>query len=190
MTCGILHQMGITPNQTFLNQVQHGLTTKAMCMKDKFTVRKLKTWNSFKNYADKFSHNWLFRGQSSDRWDIKSSLERTDFFGLYNEVELDFLIEFKRGARNFITEMEMPTNLVEWLALMQHHGAPTRLVDFTKSPYVAAFFAFENVPSSGNVAIWALNINIVKDRVEQYLVLRNSPEFEKDRKHLNDDRAI
>jgi hypothetical protein len=43
----------------------------------------------------------------------------------------------------------------QWLALMQHHGAPTRLLDLTWSPYVAAFFALER--ASGDAAVWALN---------------------------------
>jgi FRG domain len=42
----------------------------------------------------------------------------------------------------------------QWLALMQHHGAPTRLLDFTWSPYVAAFFALER--ATNDAALWAL----------------------------------
>jgi hypothetical protein len=45
-------------------------------------------------------------------------------------------------------------NYFEWLALMQHHGAPTRLLDFTWSPYVAAFFALER--AIGPAAVWAI----------------------------------
>jgi len=39
---------------------------------------------------------------------------------------------------------------------MQHHGAPTRLLDFTYSFYIAAYFALEE--SEKDCAIWALNM--------------------------------
>ena len=48
-------------------------------------------------------------------------------------------------------EAAVPTNLLEIFALMQHHGAPTRLLDLTHSAYVACFFAIENAfDESGN----------------------------------------
>jgi hypothetical protein len=48
-----------------------------------------------------------------------------------------------------------PDDDFQWLALMQHHGAPTRLIDFTWSPYVAAFFALERTLTDG--VVWAMN---------------------------------
>jgi hypothetical protein len=44
---------------------------------------------------------------------------------------------------------------------MQHHGAPTRLLDFTWSPYVAAFFALER--ATEDAAIWAVNLPLLWD---------------------------
>ena len=152
-----------------------------------YTIKQFKRWNQFKDFVNQFSDSWWFRGQSDAAWDLKSSFERTEFFRKYDGIESSFLIDFQRGAKNFLTEKETPADLIEWLALMQHHGAPTRLLDFTKSVYIASYFAFENADAkTKNVAIWAININIVRDRVIQHLNLSHSPEFEKARAKFSD----
>lgn len=51
---------------------------------------------------------------------------------------------------------------------MQHHGAPTRLLDFTFSPYVAAFFALER--ASADAAIWALNLPLLWDIHDRHTI--------------------
>jgi hypothetical protein len=51
---------------------------------------------------------------------------------------------------------EPETNL-EWLALIQHHGGPTRLIDFTRAPMVAAFFALEEDAPFERSAVWAID---------------------------------
>jgi hypothetical protein len=60
-------------------------------------------------------------------------------------------------------------NLLEWLALMRHHGSPSRLLDFSKSPYVAAFFATAEAGRNDAVAIWAIDARALKRRSAQVL---------------------
>jgi hypothetical protein len=70
-------------------------------------------------------------------------------------VEQELVREFKRAHHNYSTHTPHPDAMVEWLSLMQHHGAPTRFLDFTYSVHVAAYFAIE--AAEGDSAVWAIN---------------------------------
>ena len=62
--------------------------------------------------------------------------------------------------------------MIHWglsVSTMQHHGAPTRLLDFTYSVYVAAYFALENADSDG-CAVWAVNGPWTLDRARNALL--------------------
>lgn len=81
----------------------------------------------------------LYRGQNQD-WPLLPKLSRVKIRGK-NElsVEREMLENFKRLAKPHITRM--PCNDWEWLALAQHHGMATRLLDWTSNPLAALWFA-------------------------------------------------
>jgi hypothetical protein len=106
--------------------------------------------------------NWAFRGQADAEWQLQSSLSRqikvsgvSDAAWPGQEARIRRI--FERKAHLFISDP--PRDELEWLALMQHHGAPTRLLDLTWSPYVAAFFAVERATS--DAAVWAFNLPLI-----------------------------
>lgn len=159
-----------------------------MYMDKRYSTLHLQNWSDFKHFIDTLSENWVFRGQANAFWDLENAIERTDFIQLYKGVEVDFLAEFQRGARNYLNRDETPEHLIEWLALMQHHGAPTRLLDFSKSPFIAAYFAFENCYQSpeSNIAIWAVNIQCLKDAALEHLQQLFSTELESSGNVINE----
>lgn len=103
---------------------------------------------------------WAFRGQQDARWELVSSLSRylaafipdRSTWRLREERAIRI---FRRKAHNYLSDPSVLVNDLRCLALMQHHGAPTRLLDFTKSPFVAAFFALES--ADNDAAVYALN---------------------------------
>jgi hypothetical protein len=122
---------------------------------------RLKSWESFLKYltSTPYTH-WAFRGEQHAEWPLYSALSRyLQTFGIHPrawpEQEQRILRIFKRKAHQYLPQPPEIDDDFQWLALMQHHGAPTRLIDFTWSPYVAAFFALER--ATGEAAVWAVN---------------------------------
>ncbi|MDO6594453.1 FRG domain-containing protein [Neptuniibacter sp. 1_MG-2023] len=102
---------------------------------------------------------WAFRGQCDASWDLESSLTRRlkQFVpkDRWAEQEGRAIRVFKRKAHYFLNDTSALDDDFRCLALMQHHGAPTRLLDFTKSPYVASYFALHS--STTTAAVYAVN---------------------------------
>ncbi len=78
------------------------------------------------------------------------------------KLELGLLREFKRKCHHYTMEIPKDDNIMEWLALMRHYGAPARLFDWTYSFFVALYFALEK--AEGECAVWALNTDWMKER--------------------------
>jgi hypothetical protein len=78
------------------------------------------------------------------------------------DLERGLIRRFKRQCHHYNEETPEEDNILEWLALMRHYGAPTRLLDWTYSFYVALFFALSDAtpnPKEGcavKCAVWAL----------------------------------
>ncbi len=101
---------------------------------------------------------WIYRGQTDVSWGLIPSLDRqklqkrTEQVGR-NVFELNLLNNFKRLAMPHL-KIE-PTSDWEWLALAQHHGLPTRLLDWTQSPLIALYFAIE-CETQSHSSVWCI----------------------------------
>lgn len=105
---------------------------------------------------------YLFRGQRED-WDLLPKLCRPDLDLIKADIlasEKAILHDFKLEATSYLTPQ--PTNDWEWLSIAQHHGLPTRLLDWTKNPLAALWFAVKK-PSEDKRKygiVWVLRPNV------------------------------
>ncbi|HHT9113000.1 MAG: FRG domain-containing protein [Planctomycetes bacterium] len=104
---------------------------------------------------------WWFRGHTET---YKNPLTPKIFRDEYipknvvrPETESDVIKEFKRVAPALTQNIPNQDDHCNWLFLMQHHGAPTRLLDWTENALVALYFAVENFEDGKDGELWAIS---------------------------------
>lgn len=155
---------------------------------------RIESWTDFERFVREHrTPNVFFRGQGDARWSLRPSLERLTSFPIgtpdeavkkgaaaeliqdafYAEFELSR--EFKRRAHHYLTHLPDEGEQIEWLALMQHHGVPTRLLDWTLSPYVAAYFAVYEADPRQDATVWAVDAGLLQQTAARVLGLPAAP---------------
>lgn len=98
--------------------------------------------------------NFTFRGQKKADYKLTSGLQRC--CGEDKEyIENRTLANFRKYGQSF--NPRLCHSVWENMIIAQHHGLPTRLLDFSISPLVALYFAVEDIHSDDTAAIWAIS---------------------------------
>jgi len=140
-------------------------------------------WTAFVDRVTSLPGRWIYRG-GLEHWTHETSLERACKAWKIparsaRSVEFKLVREFQRHpeVREYLLDRG---DYLGWLALMQHHGAPTRLVDWTYSPYVAAYFALDALFSDRSKSeapvrpvVWALDVEWLERRIRRRLSRRD-----------------
>jgi hypothetical protein len=117
-------------------------------MADGVQTAQMETWAEFTEFLSQFAEygNYIWRGHSRDSWLLEPSLDR-----LLRQVgkagdegaAAEHLRRFQLATRGRRGPSPIDLDENEWWALGQHYGLATPLLDWTDSPFAAAFFAFE-----------------------------------------------
>ena len=132
------------------------------------------TWNES---IRRFRSDFVYKGMCDASWTLRTTLMRLG--GNFHELEAHLLRNFKKYATQDAVPTESQWN---WLAVAQHHGLPTRLLDWTYSPYVALHFATDSVETyDRDGVIWAVNFvkvhQLLPDRLRKLLQRERSNAF-------------
>ena len=130
--------------------------------------------------AAKPRNQWIFRALG--KWEAKKPPPITSSFDDAWELprkkpkrsdrvryESWMLLDFKREAHHHVVDLPEPGDFLEWLSLARHFEMPSRLVDFTYSFYVAAYFALSRRKAQEDACILAINLTWMKKQVEKKL---------------------
>ncbi|MDO4170428.1 MAG: FRG domain-containing protein [Lachnospiraceae bacterium] len=137
-------------------------------MKDVYYIHSL---GEFIKVIGEIAENEIlwYRGHGDQNWDLIPSVQREPHFGYEQYLANDFYMKAS------VTLHEKPDfrNYSAWLSIMRHYGLPTRLLDWSRSPLIAAYFAVENWEELQDVdgCIWILSpskLN-VEEGFENYL---------------------
>jgi FRG domain len=102
---------------------------------------------------NRYRSDYVYRGMANKAWDLQTSLQRFAPNHFAN-IEGPILRNFEKYAK----EGSFPANsLFVKLAVAQHHGLPTRVLDWTTSPKVAAHFAIDDANMNYDGIIWRID---------------------------------
>lgn len=101
----------------------------------------------------RYRSRYAFRGLSEATYRLETTLIRLE--GPYRELERHLLRNFRKYAHRSVVQRD---SVWHWLSVAQHYGLPTRLLDWTYSPFIAAHFATANIEKfDRDGVIWAVS---------------------------------
>jgi hypothetical protein len=114
--------------------------------------------------------SWLFRGHKSKEFKLIPSIGRKSFIN--NSIEKNEQILLKHFQDSVYPYLKLiPKDEWEWIALAQHYGLPTRLLDWSYNPLVALFFAIEEYFEEDSLVFAINNIDEINKEKENPFAL-------------------
>jgi hypothetical protein len=115
----------------------------------------VRSWTAFKEFALTLEPNrFVFRGQEDSAWRLRTHFHRSGRFNLVKFINQDIAQLHANLSSLTAHQFDLRNDLenAAFYSLVQHHGYPTPLLDWTHSPFIAAYFAFRKRTRAGEFA--------------------------------------
>jgi len=162
------HSLPLFPDYAFGDEQIDGLVPAC----------RAESWEAFIEAMRSPDHNRargeiVYRGQAGHNWHLTSTLGRLfDGGAVPAEHQASLLNQFRLAMRGRGLDVSNLDEQEVW-AFGQHHGLRTPLIDWTKSPYVALFFAFDRPDTDGETnysrAVFCLNMTAIRETLPEII---------------------
>lgn len=147
---------------------------------DAISAKRMSSWNDYKAWVGGLNTDGrTFRGHADSEFMLRSAFHRRDRRDLLRfEIEdLPPLRSQLQAHLNRKFDLNDPDDFANLLSIGQHHGFPTPLLDWTESPYIAAYFALRERRQtvSGYCRVFSVNAGVLKGRVTAENTTLSSP---------------
>ncbi|GAA4274725.1 FRG domain-containing protein [Aquimarina gracilis] len=113
--------------------------------------------------SQKAGQNFVYRGVSNSKYQLITSLGRCEsaMGKPIERLEIRLTKLFKESSIPYLEHK--PDNELEWLAVAQHYGLPTRLLDWSYNPLVSTYFAVESNPDNDSAVYILSGCSTIQD---------------------------
>ena len=146
---------------------------------------RVESWETFVEAMRDPQHNraaseWVYRGQRGGDWPLASTLGRKfDGGSIPIEKRQELLAQFElamRGRGYDLSAFNGDGSEIEKWAIGQHHGLLTPLLDWTRSPFIALFFAFntaDDIAKNPSRAVYCVNMSALRNALGDQPLFRD-----------------
>ncbi len=160
-------------------------------------ISSLNEYLSYVDYIDdKWKGNLWFRGVGKSRYPLCPGIYRTDDWRYFNWDSMRTITDefIRRASDSSFINTHKNLSRWEWMHIMQHHGLPTRLLDWTQGSLIGLYFALRDLPNISQPAVWVmdpywLNIEVTGNNNLYYTdtTIQDSVDIEMTKHYLDPD---